>query len=217
MKNKYVLLFAGLLFAACSKENISANGNVNTESRDLSGFSSIESHGSNPIHIAYGKTFELTVRGSENLLRKYQTRVVNGTLRLGYDAISIRNDDVEVWVTLPEIEKIGLNGSGNVDISGAFPNDTRLKIDLRGSSDILARDLFAAEELRVDIAGSGSLKLEKIQAKKAYITMAGSGEVFASVSQKLDIRISGSGAVYYWGNPQEIEQHIGGSGKVIKK
>ena len=64
------------------------------------------------------------------------------------------------------------------------------------------------------VSGSGDLKCSDLQSENTIIGVSGSGNarVFASVSLKA--RVSGSGDIYYRGNPSSPEIHTSGSGSV---
>ena len=48
-------------------------------------------------------------------------------------------------------------------------------------------------------------------------SIAGSGDVLATVSNKIKATVVGSGSVYYKGNPSQIDSNSLGSGDVIDR
>jgi hypothetical protein len=68
----------------------------------------------------------------------------------------------------------------------------------------------------VKISGSGDVKAFGFDAKKADITISGSGNVEVNVAESLEVVISGSGNILYKGSPAVINSQISGSGKLIK-
>ena len=56
----------------------------------------------------------------------------------------------------------------------------------------------------------------KLAAKRAKVTVNGSGDATVNVSEELDVRISGSGDVSYIGSPK-IKSQVSGSGSVRPK
>lgn len=215
MKKLFILSIATLIFASCSKDKLVASGDKRTETRDLQNFTGIKSTGANDIHITYGQEFKVTVRGSDNLIPYFKTELVGSTLNLGYDRANVRKDDIEVFVTLPEIRSVALGGSGSVDIEGRFPLTSFFEAAISGSGEIEIEDPMDADETMITISGSGEAEMEKLTAKRAEVRISGSGDAKLRATQALKAKISGSGKIFYHGNPQ-IEQEISGSGRVIK-
>jgi hypothetical protein len=97
--------------------------------------------------------------------------------------------------------------------------------------------VVSGENIIVSVQGSGSLKLTgtcnfaiinvsssnsisgfngtDLEIREAEVTNTGSGSISIWVTDRLNVKIQGSGNVYYKGNPQIIS-NIQGSGKLIK-
>jgi hypothetical protein len=104
-----------LAFSSCSKEHIKGNGTTVTETRTVSGFSKIDASGSSKVYITQGAVFKVEVKGYSNLLPYYETKQVNNTLQLGYKQdVNVKNDNIEVYVTLPALTGLELEGSGDI-------------------------------------------------------------------------------------------------------
>ncbi len=61
-----------------------------------------------------------------------------------------------------------------------------------------------------------SFGADRLSAKKADISIAGSGDCTVDVSKMPDAKITGSGDVYYTGSPT-VNTRVAGSGSVQKK
>lgn len=204
-----------ILCISCTKDTLNADGNVITEVRMPGSFTGVHSSGSNPVNITYGTEFKVEIRGSANLIPRYKTNIHNGVLDLGYEFVNVRNDDIEVFVTMPVIRSAGMSGSGRLSVSGNFPEQDLFRLSISGSSKTVIKDAFHVGEVNVDISGSGDADLEKILAGKGDVRISGSGDLRLHVSDFLKVRISGSGKVYYTGNAT-VDSQISGSGRVIK-
>ncbi|HMI04723.1 MAG TPA: head GIN domain-containing protein [Pedobacter sp.] len=204
-----------IFLTSCSKDKLTASGEKTTETRALSAFTGVDTDGSSDIHIACGTEFKVTLSGSNNLIPYFKTEVVGSTLHLGYKNVNVRRDDVQVYVTLPAINYLSINGSGDIGLSGQFPALDRFEVSISGSGEVEAEQIIVANEASVKISGSGEADLKKLQSKNAEVHISGSGDAKVSVSEKLKARISGSGELYYLGSPQ-IDSQISGSGKLIK-
>lgn len=215
MKALITLALASILFTSCSKDRLTASGDKKTETRELRAFTGVDSYGSNNIHISYGSTFKVTLSGSDNLLPYFKTEVVGSTLKLGYERVDVRHDDIQIYVTLPYLQYLEVSGSGDIDVSGQFPAMDFFQLSISGSGEVEVETAIIADEVGVRISGSGEADLKKLQSRRAEVNISGSGDARIGVSERLKARISGSGKIYYSGSP-EIDSQISGSGKLIK-
>lgn len=210
-----VIIITCLLAFACKKDSLRKSGNIVSETRSLVAFESISSKGSNPVIIRYGNKFEVVLKGSDNLLPHFQTKVVGKELQLGFDISEVKNDDIEIFVTLPILNGVKVNGSSEVEISGTFGTLEQLDIQSNGSSKITAIDNLKIDNLSINLSGSGRINFENALATNSNVVLSGSGNIIMSTISKLKVAISGSGTVSYRGNPA-LETQITGSGKVLK-
>ena len=230
MKNFIILLVAGFCFASC--DSISGNGNVRQENRNIPQVKSVKTSGSIDIEIKSGDNYAVIVENDENLLPYIITNVNNGILNVSYkDGYNISNDHAKVYVTAPSFEKIATFGSGDINTNGIIKSDGRLEFNLSGSGDIEAE--VDAPSVTVTGSGSGDIKLSgrtkdfdckasgsgdvncgNLQSENTKITISGSGDAHVFASVHLVARTSGSGDIYYLGNPASPEIHASGSGTV---
>ncbi len=215
MRTILFIAIISLFSISCTKDRLTADGNIITEVRKPGTFTGVHSSGANPVTVTYGTEYKVEIKGSANLIPRYKSNINNGVLNLGFEHVNVQNDDIEVFVTLPELTKASMSGSGRLWIDGNFPLLDLFRLSISGSSKTTVRGAFAANELNVDISGSGDANLENIQAKKAEVRISGSGDVRMTVQNSLKARISGSGKVYYTGNAT-VDSETSGSGKVIK-
>lgn len=215
MKNFIAIIAVILMLSSCKKERLTANGNTITELRTLGVFTGVRASGANAIHIKYGDAYNVELKGSSNLVPYFKTEVVNQKLYLSYENVNISHDDIEVFVTLPALKSIALSGSGKIAIGGNFPLIAFLDLNISGSGDILLNNALDANEVELTISGSGNIELDKLNSKRADVSISGSGDAHIKVQDQLTARISGSGKIYYLGSPT-IDSHISGSGKLIK-
>lgn len=191
-----------------------ANKNVISETRDLSGFEQVEAGGANNVHVAYGESFKVELRGSSNLVQVYETKLDNKVLSLRYkDDINVDDDDVEVFVTLPLLNGLTLKGSGDMEVRGKFPEAKEFIVTINGSGDINVSESFSCLSAEVDISGSGKAELSNLQSVRSDVTISGSGDTYVHAEEELNVKINGSGTVYYKGSPR-VKSDINGSGQV---
>lgn len=104
------------------------------------------------------------------------------------------------------------DGSGEFDLN---MNCKQLIINIAGSGDFTGKGQYDLSDCV--IAGSGDIDLQNAIGKQCVINLAGSGELKVNLTEKLSGKIDGSGDIYLWGNPAEIDVDFNGTGTVIKK
>lgn len=207
------LLTIGL--ASCEKDAVKGEGSITTENRTGDTFTDVEVEGDPKIFILYGPVIKVAVTGYDNLVPLFETSVSNNTLKCGYKSgTSVKNNNIEVHITMPVLTGLNTNGSVGTQITGNFPYTPAMNFKVNGSGNTVIES-GSTGSLHIESSGSGNYNLLGLQAQQATIKMAGSGEVKTAVSNKLSVKIDGSGKVYYQGSPT-LEFDVNGSGKVTK-
>ncbi len=219
MKVKFIFFLAAFTatMASCKKESLTGDGTVQTQERDVNAFTRVATQGSTTIHIVQGTNFEVKVKGYANLLPYLKTTVENGALSVRYENTrNVRNDNSEVFITMPAITGLTSSGSGNMHVVGEFANSTNFDVYMSGSADITV-EKGTAENFMLRSSGSGNFDSFGFTSQNADIAISGSGKAKITVDKKLEVKINGSGSVYYKGDPGTVNNDISGSGKVIKQ
>ncbi len=205
-----------LSLVSCSKERVSGNGPTITETRNVSNFTAVSASGSSNVYITQGAFFKVEVKGYSNLVPYYETKLVNNTLQLGYKQdVNVKNDNTEVFITLPVLNGLSVFGSANISTTGTFTGNIDFNASISGSGNI-SISAGAAQNFFASIAGSGNINALNFMADKAETTTSGSGNTEITASNQLKVKITGSGNVYYRGTPV-ITTNISGSGAVIPR
>jgi hypothetical protein len=230
MKKIIFLLITSSFFISCNQ--ISGNGNVITENRNISKINEIRNSGSINVEIRNGSDYLVSVEDDENLLPYVITEVNGNTLNIRYkNGVSINNDHASVIVTVPSLERITTSGSGDISGNDIIKSDEEFEIHSTGSGDV---DIHLdAPSIKVSGSGSGNIQLSgrtrdfdarmsgsgdlmcaNLQSENTSVSISGSGNasVFASVSLKA--RTTGSGDINYSGNPKKEDIHKSGSGDI---
>lgn len=216
MKRVFVIVTLAFVLFACSKERINGNGTVVTESRNQSNFTGIKASGSSAVLITQGAAFKVEVKGSSNLIPYYETKIVNNVLEVGYkNNVNVKNDNIQVLITMPTLTSLSLHGSGNISSSGVFAGNTDFNAYIAGSGNINFSS-GTTQNFNSTITGSGNIYAINMVADKAETEITGSGSTEITATTNLKVKITGSGNVYYHGTPV-ITSTISGSGAVIPK
>jgi hypothetical protein len=103
-----------------------------------------------------------------------------------------------------------LGGSGHVDVGHL--EASRLDLNLTGSGEIRLGGTVADQQ--VLLSGSGAYSAGDLESQTAEVDLTGSGSMTLWVHELLNVRISGSGSVSYFGQPTVGERSITGSGDI---
>lgn len=196
MKQLFLFIIPVIMFfTACKKDSITGNGPVQTELRSLTGFTKIEVEGRTGITVKQSSNFLVEVKAYSNLLSQLETKVVQGVLKIGYKpGARVINDNSEVYITLPALDKFYTSGSSEVLIQNG-----------------------TASTFEAVVIGAGKIRAFGFSTNDAAIKIEGSGVVELSIVNKLHAKITGSGQVLYKGNPASVTTDITGSGTVVKQ
>lgn len=158
----------------------------------------------------------MKVKGYSNILPYFETNVINGTLEMGFrENVNVRHNNTEVFVTLPVLNGLSVEGSGDIISTGNFTDNNQFETNIAGSGSITLEN-GAAANFSTSILGSGDVNAFGFTTEKATIEVAGSGDTKITATDKLKVQIAGSGNVYYKGSPN-VTATISGSGRVIKQ
>jgi hypothetical protein len=163
-----------------------------------------------PATIRYrpGVGTSITASGSPELLR--HLRVRNG--RIEFDCWGLGyHDRLDVVLPGVPLASFTLNGSGTLVLEEL--NQRELEIDVRGSGEVRATG--SAQDVDLDIAGSGEAYLGALSSQRVEISIAGSGEAEIAPQDEADIRIAGSGEIRLLRQPARLQTRIAGSGRIV--
>ncbi len=198
------LLLSALLILGCSvvsntilgRNTLRGSGQLVTEQRAVRDFDRISITAIGDVNLTQGESETLLIEADDNLLPYIETRVENGTLILGLTEeardLNIRpSKPIRFNLTIINLASLSIPGSGDIYSAG-------LKLD----------------NLTIDIAGSGHAQLDALEANFIRIDIGGSGvvNIDSLFANRIDVGISGSGEVRVYGEVNEQEISIPGSG-----
>jgi hypothetical protein len=212
---KLFLTVSWLIFTvSCSSHGVRGSGNVVSESRPVSGFSSVKLKGTGQVMIEENGSESLTVTADDNLMSYLTTEVNGNQLVLGTKDNTNLNPsrDIIYKLAVKDLNAIEMGGVGSIEAKGIHTD--RLKVVLGGSGSISTSG--TADEQEITLAGQGDYRGKDLTSKTATINIMGNGDAVLNTSQKLDANIMGSGSIKYIGDPV-VTQHILGSGSIQKQ
>jgi hypothetical protein len=207
------------------------------ETRDVTGFTRVSFGVSGDLFINIGPEYKLVIEGDRKILDDIETVVSGDRLSIKKDnwRFSINDEKVTVHLTMPELEGLGVSGSGKAQIMDPLESDelhlgvsgsgklmtASLNVDdldcgISGSGDIILGSGGTIDNGTIAISGSGSFSGEEAEIDHLKVNVSGSGNCHCRAGDTLVASISGSGNVTYSGNPK-IDARVSGSGHVRSK
>jgi len=189
------------------------SGNIVSEKRSISGFSSVDVSSAFVVEIAAGKEFSVEVQADDNILPLIKTDVNGGTLHIETEkSVSTKNEMI-VRITAPEIEKIESSGVAKINASGLTGKS--LAISTSGASKIVVAGESA--ELSIDVSGASNVDAEKLNAVNAHIETSGASKVYVNVTGELHAQATGASRIVYSGEPKTVDVDKSGASSVTRK
>ena len=212
---------------------VKGEGPVVRKNLDLDKFEAIKLTSSADVYLTQGNRQEVVVEAQQNIIDLMKKEVRGGAWKIGFEKNISKTKPIKIYITISNLTKISVSGSGNVKTEGAFTGLGKVGIHLSGSGDVKAN--LTASSIDTHISGSGNVALRgsaknhdihisgsgdvasyDFRTDGCEIHISGSGECKVNVQDDLDIHISGSGDVYYKGDPN-VRSKVRGSGDVVSK
>jgi len=221
MKTNILMLMAGLLFSSfictqAAEEGSSADKKVE---REVPRFTKLELSVAANLYLKQGDTQSLVLEGDADKLEDIETVVHGGKLKIKHNKPFHFGSSkrITIYVTMKEIEALSVGGSGRIEAETPIQAED-LELNVSGSGDIHIGQLEASE-VESSISGSGDIHLAgNNQVNTLECDISGSGELHASglEVENAELNLSGSGSckVYVM---EELDVDISGSGKVRYK
>lgn len=238
---KLLWFVLAVLIVTCSMRLYAFSGSDKAvENRSLKGFERIRLQGSPDIKYTQGKTWSVKVKAPKSVLKNVQTRMEGNCLVVSvksggfFSSMSLKGDDVTVYVTSPDLIGVEVQGSGdfeskshvdtdNLDISVKGSGDVdfydiicdRVKVTLVGSGDVELKNVVT-QYSAVELVGSGDVKLNQRNAKETSLELKGSGDIKVANQQcgTVSCRLVGSGDITLTGTIRKLNQTTRGSGDI---
>ncbi|MCJ8166695.1 DUF2807 domain-containing protein [Pontibacter sp. E15-1] len=201
-----------------------------TRTLDIRDFEGVTVSGDMRVFIKKGSPQQVEVKGQPNVLDELETAVSGQVWDIAFARCLRNHQTVQVFITVPELRKAHIGGSGYVELEDRFKaddfdasvsgsgsmklklNTDRLTSRISGSGYIEASG--KADRQEIAISGSGNQNSYGLTSKETEVEISGSGKAQVFVKDRLDVDISGSGRVLHKGNAK-VNASVSGSGKVI--
>jgi hypothetical protein len=185
----------------------------------LDNFTRINFRAAGQLYIRQGSPQKVEVEGDKDYIQDLDIRVEGQKLVIGRDNwkgwnwSSNDNKKVTLYVTIPDINALGVGGSGDI-VGETKIIATDLELSVSGSG-TLTLEAEASGSLDANVSGSGRIELKgKCRDFDSQISGSGRVKLTADVAQRAEFGLSGSGRLQASGKAQEVKASITGSGEV---
>ncbi len=220
MKNSIIFVMALLLTLSFASIDavaqwgrfVKGNGIIKTQERTLGDFSEITLSCSVDLYLRQGNENKAVVKADENLLDMIETEISGNTLTIDIEGNISRSREMVVYITLKDLNKLMVNGSGNVKTESKIAG-MDMEILINGSGDV-EMDLDM-KNVNAAINGSGEMDLSGVSGDFS-LKISGSGD-FEGDNMRLnlcDIQVYGSGDVEMAGRAATIKIKQSASGDI---
>jgi hypothetical protein len=231
MPLRTTLLLCVSSIGGCIGPAVQGDGHITVEDRTSAPFSAVESDGPLEVRIEHGHEATVRVEIDENLQSMVRARVEGDTLVIDVEGdLDPTRSGPHVHVTTPQLRHAALEGSGAVRID-SIAGEEPLSLALEGAGAIRfegqvpaldaslegsgAIELHgSATEVELSVEGSGIVDAVELDARDATLDLEGSGTIASTVRGAVDVRLSGSGSIHLFGDPELRSVAQTGSGAI---
>lgn len=190
-------MFLTLTASSCLQgKAITGSKNYITKEVEPDRFNAIKLQSSADVTYYQDERFHIEIYGSDNIVPLVTTEVSNHTLIISFKKNCwIRHGKLEIKVFSPDLNKLVINGSGDVRLANGIQTEKDIELYINGSGDIEGKG-FSCRKLTVGISGSGDIALQKIKSERCSASIAGSGDInLSGETTDAEYRIAGSGDI----------------------
>lgn len=192
---------------------VRGNGNVQAESREITGFKSVAVSGVFQVEIVAQTDFGVQVEADENLLQYIKTEVDGGVLEISTSGRIKSSNGLKVRISTPDIENLEVSGAAKVSVADLKNSFIRLgtsgasKITLTGETD----------KLVVDVSGASSIDAENLKTRAATVDASGASKVSVFATESVRGDASGASRITYTGGATDVVKKATGASSVSER
>lgn len=230
-----ILAISIMILSSCwfMGPSVKGNGNVTEETRTVKEFDQIEvSRGMN-VYITQGTPAKVVVIADNNLHEVIETKVEDGVLKV-YIKENIRwAKEKKVMVTVEKLTRVESTSGSNAFSQSQITSDniefkatSGANLTMEVNAKFLKADCSSGANIRLsglseeaELAGSSgaNLKGQELKTRKCKMKASSGGNVFATVTERLEAKASSGGNVIYYGDPSTTEIDSSSGGNIKRK
>lgn len=170
-------------------------GEVKCVEMDFKDFDAIVVNGMADLKVIQEDNFNVKVVANEEVFQYLNYEVKDGTLYLqSKDKIQIRAETFNIYVSLPDLKGIEVNGAADSEINH-LTADHNLSIVVNGAGDLEMNDI-AATGISIIVNGAADVEAKQIDVETLNVAVNGAADATLKGNAKdVDIKISGAGSI----------------------
>lgn len=229
IKHLLLLLLFTVLAFSCSKENrwdcFKGNGDDTIETRQFSSFESVLVKDFFNIYLVQDSVYKIIIEGNEKTIGLIKTDLNNGTItidNMNKCRWSRKYKANNIYVHSPAFRKISLEKESNlfsIDtiFADTFHVDIRasvVKVDIKLIANVNMLDAHAATGDFIYVGnvknnylychGTAFINCENLKSNYLGVTHQSTGDFRVNCNGWIDVKLNGTGNVYYTGDPTKI-------------
>lgn len=224
------LCLSFIFSSAFAQRGVKGSGNVIEQERTISGFDAIAVKDGVDVYIELGSAASVKVKADDNIQGMIKTEVVGNTLEIEVEGSIWRAEQMAVYVTMPDLEKIIASGGSdiystntlNLDILEIYTsggsdvnlelNAEELRCKTSGGSDLHLRG--SVDRLLAKASGGSDLKAKELTVKKCELKTSGGSDAWVYVTEEIEMEASGASDIHYSGRPKVLYQRSSGASDI---
>ena len=216
-----------------SMESTYGNGDVVSEERMIEDFTGLKVSSGIDVIMKQGDNISLLLEADENLHDAIKTEVIDNTLKI-YTTKNIRKAKSKiVYLVYKDLNAIKVSSAGDVRGENTLRTE-QINIDLSSAGDLNLK--LEADEVNCDISSSGDVRLSgntnlldadlssagdlhafELIAKECRVSCSSAGDARVHASEKLVLRSSSAGSIYYKGGAKDVSARTSSAGSISKR
>ncbi len=194
-------------------DTIRGSGIIATEVRTLADCTGLSILNIGVVHISQGEHQSVLVEADDNIIDRVITRKEDDQLVVGIRDGSYTDITLNIYVTLPSIYFLTIDGAGTITAGNDIETDTLICV-VNGAGNCNVRgngDYFYAS-----VNGAGNISARDFTAKSCTASLNGTGNISVYVTEELEATVVGVGTITYYGNPPVVRATVTGVGRIIR-
>jgi len=202
------LIFGGLIPGGI----VVGSGNVQTESRNVGDFSSVNVNSGFRVQIIQSNNFSVNITADDNVLPHVEVTKSGTvlTVRLA-PGFSVQTTTLRAEIAMPTLGGVQLSGGSNVEVT-RFSSSNDLTIDLSGGSHLTMTG--GANNIDVACSGGSILDLSAFVVNNANVDFSGGSQGTINLNGRLNANLSGGSRLSYVGNPMLGDMNTSGGSTI---
>ena len=210
-----LILFVGFFYSWSPFGTIVGSGNVVTQDRSFSGFSSVGVSSGFSFVITQSSSYSVRTITDANIQDYIQISQSGGTLSVGLKpGYSVTTSILRVEISMPSLRRLELSGGAHGNATG-FVSTSNFAVDASGGSKVQMEG--QANDLTINASGGGQLDLSDFAVRNANVNLSGGSTADVHVSGRIDANLSGGSHLYYSDNPTLGSINVSGGATIEKR